>query len=61
MLCGGDLGALSNQDHYHSVRLARSAIAEDAQTLHVTGKIYIIVGIINSLNIFNYNMLQLFI
>lgn len=61
MLCGDDFGALSNQDHYHSVRLARSTFAEDTQTLHVTGKIYIIVGIINGLNIFDYNMLQLFI
>lgn len=45
------MGALSNQDHGHSVRFARSAIAEDAQTLYVTGKMYIIVGIINGLNI----------
>lgn len=45
------MGTLSNQDHGHSVRLARSAIAEDAQTIYVNGKIYIIVGIINGFNI----------
>lgn len=45
------MGAISNQDHGHSVRLARSAIAEDVQTIYVTGNVYIIVGIINGLNI----------